>query len=136
MIPQVGGFQGCYLDNHRNNWRCVVPCAVRVQKPTLTSFKHVSCHVNQAWRRRQEVKWHGGTGTCGAIRRASCAVTQPVAQRGHNLVDVFIWDRQGPFQRLCRGCQLYCTLDLWERETFIQSVGHILLSTRTQFGRG
>ena len=22
MIPQVGGFQGCYLDNHRNNWRC------------------------------------------------------------------------------------------------------------------
>ena len=23
MIPQVGGFQGCYLDNHRNN------CAVR-----------------------------------------------------------------------------------------------------------
>ena len=22
MIPQVGGFRGCYLDNHRNNWRC------------------------------------------------------------------------------------------------------------------
>ena len=22
MIPQVRGFQGCYLDNHRNNWRC------------------------------------------------------------------------------------------------------------------
>ena len=22
MIPQVGGFQGRYLDNHRNNWRC------------------------------------------------------------------------------------------------------------------
>ena len=22
MIPQVCGFQGCYLDNHRNNWRC------------------------------------------------------------------------------------------------------------------
>ena len=22
MIPQVGGFQGCYLDNHHNNWRC------------------------------------------------------------------------------------------------------------------
>ena len=22
MIPQGGGFQGCYLDNHRNNWRC------------------------------------------------------------------------------------------------------------------
>ena len=22
MIPQVGGFQGCYLDNHRNNWCC------------------------------------------------------------------------------------------------------------------
>ena len=22
MIRQVGGFQGCYLDNHRNNWRC------------------------------------------------------------------------------------------------------------------
>ena len=21
MIPQVGGFQGCYLDNHRDNWR-------------------------------------------------------------------------------------------------------------------
>ena len=23
MIPQAGGFQGCYLDTHRNNWRCV-----------------------------------------------------------------------------------------------------------------
>ena len=23
MIPQVGRFQGCYLDHHRNNWRCV-----------------------------------------------------------------------------------------------------------------
>ena len=22
MIPQVGGFWGCYPDNHRNNWRC------------------------------------------------------------------------------------------------------------------
>ena len=22
MIPQVRGFQGCYLDHHRNNWRC------------------------------------------------------------------------------------------------------------------
>ena len=22
MIPQVRGFQGCCLDNHRNNWRC------------------------------------------------------------------------------------------------------------------
>ena len=22
MIPQVGGFQGCYLDTHCNNWRC------------------------------------------------------------------------------------------------------------------
>ena len=22
MIPQVGGFRGCYPDNHRNNWRC------------------------------------------------------------------------------------------------------------------
>ena len=22
MIPQVGGFQGCYPDNHRNDWRC------------------------------------------------------------------------------------------------------------------
>ena len=22
MIPQVRGFQGCYLDNHRNNWLC------------------------------------------------------------------------------------------------------------------
>ena len=22
MIPQVHGFQGCYLDNHRNNWGC------------------------------------------------------------------------------------------------------------------
>ena len=28
-------------------------------------------------------KWHGGAGTCGAIRRASRAVTQLVAQRGH-----------------------------------------------------
>ena len=22
MHDSVGGFQGCYLDNHRNNWRC------------------------------------------------------------------------------------------------------------------
>ena len=22
MIPQVRGSQGCYLDNHRNDWRC------------------------------------------------------------------------------------------------------------------
>ena len=22
MIPQVGGFRGCYPDNHRNSWRC------------------------------------------------------------------------------------------------------------------
>ena len=32
---------------------CRAPCAV--QKPTLTSFMRVSCHVNQAWSRRQEV---------------------------------------------------------------------------------
>ena len=39
---------------------CVVPCAVRVQKPTLTSIMLVSCHVNQAWSRRQEVAWGDG----------------------------------------------------------------------------
>ena len=32
-----------------------MPCGVRVLKPTLTSFMHVSCHVNQASRQRQEV---------------------------------------------------------------------------------
>ena len=39
---------------------CVVPCAVRVLKPALTSFMHVSCHVNQACRRKQEVARGGG----------------------------------------------------------------------------
>ena len=31
VIPQVRGFQGCYLDNHRNNWRCAR--AVRENAP-------------------------------------------------------------------------------------------------------
>ena len=33
MIPQVSGFQGCYLDDHRNNWRC----ARAVQKRPLSA---------------------------------------------------------------------------------------------------
>ena len=39
----------------RGKLPCVVPCAVRVLKPALTSFMHVSCHVHQPWRQRQEV---------------------------------------------------------------------------------
>ena len=39
MIPQVGGFQGCYLDNHRNNWRCAR--AVR-KRPLCRAFQVVS----------------------------------------------------------------------------------------------
>ena len=36
MIPQVGGFQGCYLDNHRNNWRCArAVCALCENAPKV-----------------------------------------------------------------------------------------------------
>ena len=34
MIPQVRGFQGCYLDNHRNNWRCARAVRKRPLKGT------------------------------------------------------------------------------------------------------
>ena len=39
MIPQVRGFQGCYLDNHRNDWRCAraVP-ALCENAPKVRSF--------------------------------------------------------------------------------------------------
>ena len=58
----------------------VVPCAVCVLKPTLTSImRHVTSVKPGAGGRKR----HGGTGTCGAIRRASRAMTQPLAQRGH-----------------------------------------------------
>ena len=37
MIPQVGGFQGCYLDNHRNNWRCARAVPALCEDAPLTS---------------------------------------------------------------------------------------------------
>ena len=46
MIPQVRGFQGCYLDNHRNNWRCAraVPalCARCAKTPPLKPSRPLS----------------------------------------------------------------------------------------------
>ena len=42
MIPQVGGFQGCYLDNHRNNWRCARAVRKRLyQEPPEDNPKHL-----------------------------------------------------------------------------------------------
>ena len=43
MIPQVGGFQGCYLDNHRNNWRCAR--AVRALCENAPWVTHHHCGV-------------------------------------------------------------------------------------------
>ena len=56
MIPQVGGFQGCYLDNHRNNWRCARavrkrPFCIPVraleddQRPTMCPLPQMSANI-------------------------------------------------------------------------------------------
>ena len=81
MIPQVGGFQGCYLDNHRNNWRCAraVPALCEnapmgsgplclpqsVQYLFATRHLHARVPVAGLW------GW-GSKGTCSA--RAACHV--------------------------------------------------------------
>ena len=42
MIPQVGGFQGCYPDNHRNDWRCAeTPPKGRHLQEFVVFCKHV-----------------------------------------------------------------------------------------------
>ena len=54
MIPQVGGFQGCYLDNHRNNWRCAravpalcenAPIEYSSIPPTLHNIRQCAVYV-------------------------------------------------------------------------------------------
>ena len=52
----------------------------RASQSSLTSFMRHDMSVKP---RAGSRKRHGGTGTCGAIRRASRAMTPPVAQRGH-----------------------------------------------------
>ena len=42
MIPQVGGFQGCHLDNHRNNWRCARAVRALCENAPLVVRDHLS----------------------------------------------------------------------------------------------
>ena len=58
-----------------------MPCAVRVLKPAVTSFMHVSCHVNQAWRRKQEVA-RGGGRTRGKNDEGAPRPSWPLAASG------------------------------------------------------
>ena len=41
MILQVGGFRGCYPDNHRNNWRCARAVRKRPQGHTNAGYCRV-----------------------------------------------------------------------------------------------
>ena len=41
MIPQVGGFRGCYPDNHRNSWRCARTVHALCPRCAKTPPKHV-----------------------------------------------------------------------------------------------
>ena len=69
MIPQVGGFQGCYLDNHRNNWRCArAVCALCENAPkvrsgverTMRDHFPLGCNVTVCYRgERKELTPHG-----------------------------------------------------------------------------
>ena len=82
MILQVGGFQGCYLDNHRNNWRCA--CAVpalcenapykaarRLWGTMLLCFLCCGVYCMEPW--PAMVDTHGGAGkassSCQGVRR-------------------------------------------------------------------
>ena len=53
MIPQVGGFQGCYPDNHRNNWRCAraVPalCARCAKTPPRSGCGRNEQKMEENW---------------------------------------------------------------------------------------
>ena len=72
MIPQVGGFQGCYLDNHRNNWCCA--CAVR--KRPLEGPNHTASQYAGIGRRRGRRKCFSpfGRGCCPRGLGLKCSV--------------------------------------------------------------
>ena len=55
---------------------------VHSARPVTGSDLIRACHIESSIPGAGNRKWHGGAGTCGAIRRASGAVTQLVAQRG------------------------------------------------------
>ena len=66
MIPQVGGFQGCYPDNHRNNWRCA-----RAVRALWENAPTVSVGTILIWNFGAGYTKRGGKGTAllGPCRR-------------------------------------------------------------------
>ena len=67
MIPQVCGFQGCYLDNHRNNWRCARAVRKRPQR-TGRVIRRVSLGIGTRTRPTQRCSGPiGAVGTTGAV---------------------------------------------------------------------
>ena len=61
-----GGFQGCYLDNHRNTWRCAR--AVRKRPHTITPSQAAACP--------QRSRKSDGTDNGGVSAQRACAQRQ------------------------------------------------------------